>query len=151
LLSLLCSPHGLDLDIAVLSRKVVTETAPRPVLRLGAQAPGDRIAVDVAELLDSLARTENVEVIVASLPESFGGWPGLLPYSSIFRVPRPSLLLARAGSLTLTMRASPSCSPSLQSTWTRSRHCRPLPKGSDGNCSTASPEARRRVPHICRS
>jgi len=69
LFSLPCRPTGLDLDIAFLAIEVVTEAAPGPVLRLCAKAAGDWVAVDVAKLLDPLARAEDIEVIIARLPE----------------------------------------------------------------------------------
>ena len=52
---------------------VVVEAGPGVVLGAGDEATGDRIAVDVLELLGELVRGEDVEVVVAGLPEVVSG------------------------------------------------------------------------------
>jgi hypothetical protein len=58
------------------------ETAPHPLLGTLHQPPLDRIAVQVAQLLDQLALTPHIEVIIALLPEraASGKRPQLTPH-----------------------------------------------------------------------
>ena len=60
---------GFDFDSARVAGEPVAVAAPRPVFGAGDEAAFDGVAVDVAELLDKLPLRENVEVVVASLPE----------------------------------------------------------------------------------
>lgn len=62
-------PVGLDLDCVGLARCVVTEAGPGPIVGFGGEAAGDWVPVHVAKLLHSLALREDVEVVVARLPE----------------------------------------------------------------------------------
>ncbi len=62
-------PLGLDLDAALLAREIVAEAAPWPVLGFVDEATFDGIAVHVSELLYVLSVCEDVEVVVAGLPE----------------------------------------------------------------------------------
>lgn len=64
-------PVGFDRYVPWLSGEPVTVAAPWPVFGLGDQPPRDWIAVDVAELLGELALGEDVDVVVARLPELF--------------------------------------------------------------------------------
>ena len=59
----------LDFDTAALAGSPVAEAGPRIVFRLLDQTACDRVAVDIAELLNELSLSENVEVIIAGLPE----------------------------------------------------------------------------------
>ena len=49
--------------------QIVAIGRPSPVFRVGDEAPGDWIAMHVRELFDALVVGEDVEVIVARLPE----------------------------------------------------------------------------------
>jgi hypothetical protein len=60
---------GGDFDAAVMVRGVMAIAAPRPVFRFGDEAADDRVAVHVLELLYALGCGEDVEVVVADLPE----------------------------------------------------------------------------------
>ena len=62
-------PAGLDFDGAGLAGGVVVEAAPTVVFRFGDEASGDWVAVDVLNLFYEFGCGENVEVIVARLPE----------------------------------------------------------------------------------
>ena len=52
---------------------VGAKAAPWPVFRTFDQASFDRVAVHVAELLDSLGFSEDIEVVIAGLPNKFVG------------------------------------------------------------------------------
>jgi hypothetical protein len=52
-----------------LAGRVVVEAAPAIVFRLWHQATHDRVAMDIAELLDELLLAGDVEVVIAALPE----------------------------------------------------------------------------------
>jgi hypothetical protein len=62
-------PLRLDFDAARSAGEVVIEAAPRPVFGLFDKAAHDRIAVHVTQLLHVLAVGEDVEIVVAYLPE----------------------------------------------------------------------------------
>ena len=62
-------PFGLDLDGAGFACGVVVEAAPAIVFWFGDESSGDWIAVDVLDFLFELACGEDVEVVVAGLPE----------------------------------------------------------------------------------
>lgn len=72
---------GFDLDSALFAGEPVAEAAPGPVFRFLDETACNRIAVDVAELFYELALGEDVEVVVADLPEllavAFEGLRGL--------------------------------------------------------------------------
>jgi hypothetical protein len=63
---------GFDLHPSGFAGEVMAEAGPWPVFGLLDEAALDRIAVDVAELLDLLACGDDVEVVVASVPEGTG-------------------------------------------------------------------------------
>ena len=72
---------GFDLDAAGFAGGPVAEAAPWPVFRSFDESAFDWVAVNVAELLGELGSGEDVEVVVASLPElgaaafeEFGGF-----------------------------------------------------------------------------
>ena len=58
-------------DRAGLIQKIVTVTRPWPILRLFDEASGDWIAVHVLQLFDSLVVSEDIQVVVADVPEGF--------------------------------------------------------------------------------
>jgi len=58
-------------DRAGLIQKIVTVTRPWPVFGPFDKVSGDWIAVHVLQLFDSLVVGEDVEVVVAGLPEGF--------------------------------------------------------------------------------
>jgi hypothetical protein len=62
---------GFDFDAAEFSGGPVAEAAPRVVLGLFAEASSYWVAVHVAEFFDALVFGEDVEVVVAALPELF--------------------------------------------------------------------------------
>jgi len=64
---------GFDFDGAGFAGLPVEEAAPGPVFGLFDEAAFDWIAVDVLELLDELGLGEDVEIVVASLPELGAG------------------------------------------------------------------------------
>ena len=45
------------------------KTAPAPIFGFFGQAPSDGIAMNVAELFDEFLLSENIEVVIAALPE----------------------------------------------------------------------------------
>jgi hypothetical protein len=63
------SPFGFDFDSARLSGEIVAEAAPWPVLGLFDEIALDRVAMDIAQFFDMLFVREDVEVVVADLPE----------------------------------------------------------------------------------
>ena len=72
---------GFDFDWAGVAGLPVAVAAPWPVFGFVDEAALDRVAVDVGELLDELGVGEDVEVVVAGLPElwavafeEFGGF-----------------------------------------------------------------------------
>jgi hypothetical protein len=69
LLSLPRGPLRLNFHHSFHSRKIVPEAAPRPLLRTRHQSSPHRIAMDVAQLVDSLGFAPNIEVVVSRLPE----------------------------------------------------------------------------------
>ena len=69
LLPLPRGPLRLNFHHSLNSRKIVTEAAPSPLLRTRHQSSLHRIAMDVAQLLDSLGFAPNIEVVVSRLPE----------------------------------------------------------------------------------
>ena len=62
-------PVGFDFDAAGFAGLPVEETAPGPVFGFFDQAAFYRVVMDVAELLDELGLGEDVEVVIARLPE----------------------------------------------------------------------------------
>jgi len=62
-------PVGFDLNDTRLTRQIMSKAAPGPILRALDQAASDRIAVDVAQLLDTLLLGPDIEIVVALLPE----------------------------------------------------------------------------------
>jgi len=64
---------GLDLHGTAFAAEPVTVAAPRPVLRLFHETALDGIAMHVLEFFDELGLGEDVEVIVAGLPEFRAG------------------------------------------------------------------------------
>jgi hypothetical protein len=56
-------------DRARFVQKVVTVTRPAPVFRLLHQTSRNRIAVHVLQLFDSFVVSEDIEVVVAGMPE----------------------------------------------------------------------------------
>ncbi len=67
-------PVGFDLYRAGFAGGIVVEAAPAVVLGFGDEAPGYGIAVDVTNLFKIFVGGEDVEVIVAELPELFLVW-----------------------------------------------------------------------------
>ena len=72
---------GFDLDATLFAAEVMAIARPWPVLRSFYEASLDWIAVNVFQLLDILLMGQNVEVVVAALPElrpisfeEFGGF-----------------------------------------------------------------------------
>jgi hypothetical protein len=65
-------PVRFDLDPSGFAGEVMAEAGPWPVFGFFDEAALDRIAVDVAELFDLLACGDDVEVVVASVPEGTG-------------------------------------------------------------------------------
>jgi hypothetical protein len=75
-------PIGFDFDSGGRAGSVVVEAAPAVVLGFGDQASGYRIAMDVADFFYKFASGEDIEIVVAGLPEvvafafeEFGGFP----------------------------------------------------------------------------
>ncbi len=64
-----CGPVGFDFNRVGFACGVVIEAAPAIVFRLGDQASGDWVAVDVLDLLYKFGCREDVEVVVPGLPE----------------------------------------------------------------------------------
>ena len=62
-------PGGFDLDAARDSREPVAVAAPWPVFGVFDEARLDRVAVEIAKLLVEFGAREDVEVVVAALPE----------------------------------------------------------------------------------
>jgi hypothetical protein len=62
-------PVGFDFDGGGLAGGVVVEAAPAVVFGAGDEAAGDGVAVDVADLLYEFGGGEDVEVVIAGLPE----------------------------------------------------------------------------------
>ena len=62
-------PPRLNLDRSRLPRPPMPETRPSPLDGLLGQSPRHRVAVDIAPLLQTFLPREDVEVIVARLPE----------------------------------------------------------------------------------
>jgi hypothetical protein len=60
---------GFDFHLAGLAGGPVAIAAPRPIVGLFNEAAHDGIAMDVLELFDELGVGEDVEVVVAALPE----------------------------------------------------------------------------------
>jgi hypothetical protein len=60
---------GFDFYAAFVACEPVTVAAPRPVVGGFDQFPADGVAVEVAELFTELAVGEDVEVVIAALPE----------------------------------------------------------------------------------
>ena len=69
-------PPRLNLNCPHLSGRVMTETAPRPVLRFRHEPAPHRISVKIAQLLSKLSFTPDIEVVVTLLPERFLGPQG---------------------------------------------------------------------------
>jgi len=69
--ALVPGPLGFDFYSAGFPGEVVAITAPWPVFGVFYEAALYGVAVDVLELLDVLAVGEDVEVVVAGLPELF--------------------------------------------------------------------------------
>jgi hypothetical protein len=65
--------RGLDGEVAGLAGGVGEETAPGPVFGLCYEFSCDRVAMHVLQLFYSLGFGEDVEVVVARLPEVFAG------------------------------------------------------------------------------
>jgi hypothetical protein len=68
-LSLSFSPLRFDLYWTLNARCVVIEAAPVPILRAFDQSSMHRVAMDVAQLLDTLGFAPDVEIVVAWFPE----------------------------------------------------------------------------------
>ncbi len=64
-----CGPLGFNLDEALFPGRVVTEAAPGPVLGTRHQSAMHRIPMNVAKLLDELALTPDIEIVVARFPK----------------------------------------------------------------------------------
>jgi hypothetical protein len=62
-------PVGFDFDLFCFACEPVAVAAPWPVFGIVDEAARYWIAVDVTELLDELGLGEDVEVVVARLPE----------------------------------------------------------------------------------
>ena len=62
---------GFDFDAAGFAGEMVAETAPWPVFGPGNEATYDWVTVDVLQFFNVLSVGEDVEVIVAGLPELF--------------------------------------------------------------------------------
>ena len=60
---------GFDFDMSCFACEPVSVAAPWPVFGIFDEAACHRVAVDVAELLDELGLGEDVEVVIAALPE----------------------------------------------------------------------------------
>jgi hypothetical protein len=67
------SARGIDGDLAGLARGVGEEAAPGPVLGSCNKFSSDGVAVHVLQLFDSLGFGEDVEVVIAGLPEVLAG------------------------------------------------------------------------------
>ena len=63
-------PLRLDFDGAGFAGSVVVEAAPSIVFRFRDEAAGDRVAMDVTDFFDKFGRGEDIEVVVARLPEA---------------------------------------------------------------------------------
>ena len=72
---------GFNFDGAGFAGQPVTEATPGPVFGLFHETAFDGIAMDVAELFGELGFSEDIEVVVAGLPElfasAFGEFGGL--------------------------------------------------------------------------
>ena len=66
-------PVGFDFDGAGVAGGVVVEAAPSVVFGFGDEAAGNGVAVDVADFLYKFPCGEDVEVVVAGLPEVLAG------------------------------------------------------------------------------
>lgn len=64
-------PVGFDFDLSCLSCEPVAVAAPRPVCGAFNEAAFDWVAVNVAELFPEFGLGEDVEVVIAALPELF--------------------------------------------------------------------------------
>lgn len=64
-----CSPLGFDFDSSELSEGIVAEARPRPIFRFLYEAACDRVAVQVAQLLDLLLFAVDIEIVISDLPE----------------------------------------------------------------------------------
>jgi hypothetical protein len=64
-----CGPIGFDFDVGGFAGGVVVEAAPAIVFGFGDEASGDWVAVDVLDFLFELSGGEDVEVVIAGLPE----------------------------------------------------------------------------------
>jgi hypothetical protein len=62
-------PFGIDFDGAGFAGGVVVEAAPAIVFGFGDESSCDWVAVDVLDFLFELACREDVEVVIAGLPE----------------------------------------------------------------------------------
>ena len=69
MLTAVVCPVGFDFHAAWFAVSVVAEAAPWPVFGVCYQTGSDGIAVDVSQLLYVLPVGEDVEVVVAGLPE----------------------------------------------------------------------------------
>ena len=67
-------PVRFDFDGSDLSRQPMTVAAPLPILGGLYESARDRVAMKVAQLLRPLLLREDVEVVVAGLPERGGGF-----------------------------------------------------------------------------
>ena len=66
-------PLGFDLYGTYFVDGVMVEAAPAVVFGFGDEASGDWVAVDVLDFLFEFACGEDVEVVIASLPEVVAG------------------------------------------------------------------------------
>ena len=64
-----CGPLRFDLDNAFRPRRIVNKTTPFPILRSLHQSSLDRIAMDVAQLLDAFRFAPYRKIVIADLPE----------------------------------------------------------------------------------
>ena len=71
-LPFVCSPFGFNFHTSLVSRGVVKKAAPSPILGTNAQSFADRVAGNVAELLDELTAVPDVGGVVSLLPKVFG-------------------------------------------------------------------------------
>ena len=62
-------PMGFDFDPRFFACEPVAVTAPWPVFRFVDQATRDRIAVDIAKLLDQFGLRDDVEIVITALPQ----------------------------------------------------------------------------------
>jgi hypothetical protein len=75
-------PNRLNLHDALLTRCIMFEAAPKPVLRTLHKATPHRISVNITQLLNPFLGRVDIEVVVPSLPEMTG--PAQVPSERLF-------------------------------------------------------------------